>query len=227
MNNLNENFIVKTVNISKYYPETLTKALNNVSINIKQGEFISIKGPSGCGKSSLLNIIGGLTNASDGSVYIDNVDITKIKNLPLYRRNNIGFIFQDYYLYPRLSVIENILLPLAHSFFINPQNKEKAINLLSFLNMEGKEKNSVNGLSSGERQRVCIARALLNDPKLILADEPTGSLDSKNAHNILEFLQKINKEKGTTILMVTHDEKTLGYNTRTINIVDGEVVGGE
>ncbi|MFC1752181.1 ABC transporter ATP-binding protein [Thermoproteota archaeon] len=215
--------IVKISGLSKYFPHTQTMAVYKVELSIASREFVSIKGPSGSGKSTLLNLISGLYNPTEGEIYFDESPLSKIRNKALFRRKNIGFIFQNFYLYPGFTVMENVLLPLTHQIFIGKKWVEKARELLAYLDMIDKARRNVNVLSAGERQRVCIARALLHNPKLILADEPTGNLDSQNTEKTLEILKRINKEQGATILMASHDEQAIAHSHRTIELIDGRV----
>ena len=215
--------IFRTVHLRKFYPQTQSSAVEDVSLKITTGEFVGIKGPSGSGKSTLLYLLAGLIEPTSGEIYFSDKALKDIPNKALYRRENLGFMFQDFYLYPHFTVLENMLFPLLHRMVIQKEIIQKAEKHLDYLNISGKKDMPVEVLSAGERQRVCIARALLHDPKCILADEPTGNLDSKNAKNILDLLQKINRETGTTILLVTHDEQVSNYAHRLINIVDGKL----
>ena len=215
--------IFRTVHLRKYYPQTQSSALHDVSLTIMKGEFVGIKGPSGSGKSTLLYILGGLIPPTSGEVYFYDQPLHGIKNKAIYRRENLGFIFQDFYLYPHFTVLENMLFPFLHHLIIPRNIIKKAEMHLEYLGLDAKKKMPVEVLSAGERQRVCIARALLHDPQCILADEPTGNLDSKNAKNILDLLQKINREYGTTILMVTHDDQVSHYAHRLVHMVDGKL----
>ncbi len=215
--------IFRTVHLRKFYPQTQTSALHDVSVTIMKGEFVGIKGPSGSGKSTLLYHLAGLITPTSGEIYFYDQPLNSIKNKAMYRRDNLGFVFQDFYLYPHFTVLENILLPFLRQLIIPANLVKKAEMHLDYLLMAGKKNMPVEVLSAGERQRVCIARALLHDPQCILADEPTGNLDSKNARNILDLLQKINKERGTTILMVTHDEQVSQYAHRLVRMVDGKL----
>ena len=209
--------------VSKSFPEVKTQALKNVTMSIACGEFVVIRGASGSGKTTILNMLAGLIQPTSGETFFRNEPLSKIKDKSLFRRENIGFIFQDFYLYPGFTVLENVVLPISNKLFVNKKWIRKAQELLDYLAIGSKSKQSVNTLSAGERQRVCIARALLNDPKLILADEPTGCLDSKNTENILLLLRDIHKNKSTTIIMVTHDDYAAGYSQRQLKLVDGEI----
>lgn len=213
--------IFQTINLRKFYPQTKVCAVGDISLTIKKGEFVGIKGPSGSGKSTLLYLLAGLLTPTSGEIYFQGTNFEDIRNKSIYRRNNIGFVFQDFYLYPRFTVLENILLPCLHRFVVPVDMINKAKARLEHLSMLDKKDAPAETLSAGQRQRVCLARALLYEPQCILADEPTGNLDSENAKNILGMLQKINKEQKTTILLVTHDEKVSSYVNRVIHIIDG------
>jgi ABC-type lipoprotein export system ATPase subunit len=217
--------IFRTVHVRKFYPTTQVAALQDVSLSVMKGEFVGIKGPSGSGKSTLLYLLAGLIPPTSGEVYFYDKPFKSIRNKALYRRENLGFIFQDFYLYPHFTVLENILFPFLHQLIVPSATIKKAKRYLEYLHMDGKTNMPVEVLSAGERQRVCIARALLHEPQCILADEPTGNLDSKNAKNILELLEKINREYGTTILMVTHDEQVSHYAHRLVYMTDGALEG--
>ncbi|MFA5088598.1 MAG: ABC transporter ATP-binding protein [Candidatus Omnitrophota bacterium] len=215
--------LIRTEAVSKIFPQTSAHALEDVSLSIAAGEFVVVRGPSGSGKSTLLNILAGLIPATSGTVYFQGVPFSRLRNKARFRRENIGFVFQDFYLYPGFTVAENIVLPLANRLFAPRRALRKAQDLLAYLGMEKKIRQNVNTLSSGERQRVCIARAMLSDPPLILADEPTGCLDTANTDRILTLLQDINKNKGAAILMVTHDDHVAARAQRQIVIVDGKI----
>lgn len=200
-------------------------ALKNVSVNIKDAEFVAILGPSGSGKSTLMHLIGGLDRPTEGSVVIDGVEIGKLndKKIADFRNQNIGFVFQFFYLIPRASVFDNIRLPLIYSSHKVAGQKSRIKQVLASVGLEEKINNKANDLSGGEQQRVALCRALVSDPKIILADEPTGNLDSKNGDEILKLLIKLNKE-GKTIIMVTHDHDLAKKADRIVRIKDGEVV---
>lgn len=222
----NQKSVFRTVNLRKFYPQTQTFALRDVSFSVAKGDFVGIKGPSGSGKSTLLYILAGLLEPSSGEIYFQDKPFETIKNKSLYRRKNIGFVFQDFYLYPRFSVLENMLFPCMHQFFISGATIKKAERQLEYLHMRDKKNMRVEVLSAGERQRVCIARALLYEPQCILADEPTGNLDSENARNTLSLFRKINEEHKTTILLVTHDDMISDYAHRIVRIIDGNLHNG-
>ncbi|MFH1198829.1 MAG: ABC transporter ATP-binding protein [Candidatus Omnitrophota bacterium] len=220
-NAISGDILFQTKNLRKFYPQTKVCAIRDISLTIEKGDFVGIKGPSGSGKSTLLYLLAGLLTPTSGEIYFQGMRFENIKNKSIYRRNNIGFVFQDFYLYPRFTVLENILLPCLHRFVVPGVMIKKAKMRLEHLHMLDKKDAPAEALSAGERQRVCLARALLYEPQCILADEPTGNLDSENARNILGMLQKINKEQKTTILLVTHDEKVSSYVNRIVHIIDG------
>ena len=221
MTNEAKEYIFRTVELRKFYPQTQFLALRDVGLTVARGEFLGIKGPSGSGKSTLLYLLGGLIKPTAGEIYFQERPFTDIRNKPLFRRNNIGFVFQDFYLYPGFSVLENVLFPCLNKFIVPAAIVRKAKDQLEHLNMGSKIDVGVESLSAGERQRVCIARALLYEPKCILADEPTGNLDSKNAKNVLELLGQVNERQKITIILVTHDDMVVHYAHRIVHIVDG------
>ena len=203
--------LVKTSDLKKYYRtgEICVKALDQVNLSVEEGEFIAVVGPSGCGKTTLLNMLGGLDNPTEGTVLIHGKDITKMKSeeLTVYRRKHIGFVFQNYSLIKHLRVWENIELPLlyAKKSFTAKQRHEIITGLLKSVGLESKENDYPINLSGGEQQRVAIARALAVSPEAILCDEPTGALDKKTGTQIMELLHSVVKENGIMLLLVTHD----------------------
>jgi putative ABC transport system ATP-binding protein len=216
--------MIKIKNLSKIYEgEVCCQALKDVCLEIKKGEFVSIIGPSGSGKSTLLNCIAGLDIPQKGKVIIDGLSIYDLTEdqRALYRREYIGLIFQQYHLIPILTAEENVLIPLIFEKDKHKLNRVKE--LLKRVGLEGKEKNIPSKLSGGECQRVAIARALVNNPVIILADEPTGNLDSKTGKQIMELLASLNRD-GHTIVMVTHDPRCAEYSNRIIKLEDGKVV---
>jgi len=215
--------IFSTRNLRKFYQSTQTFALRDVSLDVPEGEFLGIRGPSGSGKSTLLYLLAGLLTPTSGEIYFKGWPLERLRNKAVYRRINIGFVFQDFYLYPRFTVLENMLFSCLRRFIVPAAMIKKAEAQLEYLHILKKKNVPVEVLSAGERQRACIARALLYEPQCILADEPTGNLDSENARNIMEVLQKINKERGTAILLVTHDEMVSGYAHRIVRIIDGSL----
>lgn len=216
--------MIKVENLYKYYPMGKEKypALKNINLSINKGEFVAIIGPSGSGKSTLLNIIGGLDRPSEGKVYVDGQDIFKLNDARIseYRNKKIGFVFQFFYLEPTYTVLENVMLPLI---FSKSNSRElKAKEAIEKVGLTHKIGNKGNELSGGERQRVAIARAIVNNPSLLLCDEPTGNLDSKTGISIMNLLKALNKE-GKTIVLVTHNLEYLSFVDRVIKIKDGEL----
>ncbi|MFH0952506.1 MAG: ABC transporter ATP-binding protein [Patescibacteria group bacterium] len=204
----------------------LIKALDGVNLTVKEGEFVAIMGPSGAGKTTFLNLIGGLDKPSRGQVLVDNEDIAKEKDKKLskYRNKKIGFVFQSFNLQPFLTAAENVMLPLYFAKVSGGERKKKAAELLKTVGLSERAKHRPAELSAGQRQRVALARALINDPEIILADEPTGNLDSKTGREIMTLLRQLNKQRNVTVVMVTHDPEMARYASRIIRIKDGKVV---
>ncbi len=218
-----DNILIQTKDLSKYYADGKVAALDKVSFNIKRGEFFAIKGPSGSGKSTLLHLIGGLDKPTSGEMYFEGKDLNSFLRKSGSRLQNVGFVFQVFYLWPTLNVLQNVLLPLVELKMSAKEKTQRADRLLEIVGLSGKRQAVISNLSVGERQRVAIARSLVAQPKLVLADEPTGSLDSKNAENILQLFKKINRESGTTIAIVTHERMLDSYFDRSINLFDGRI----
>ena len=222
---MEKDIILKCENLSKEYGNEMNKiqALDNISFTVKKGQFISIVGASGSGKSTLLHLLGGIDRPSSGKIIIDNINICELSSdeLAVFRRKNIGIIYQFYNLLPIMNVKENIVLPCQ----LDKQkvNKEELAELLKTLNLEDRIEHLPNQLSGGQQQRVAIGRALINHPALILADEPTGNLDSKTSKDIIELLRLSNKKYHQTILLVTHDENLASQADRVITIQDGKI----
>lgn len=219
----NEN-IVEIENLEKSYEKGRIKALNGISLDIKKGEFVSIIGPSGSGKSTLLNMLGALDVADSGTIKVAGYDLTKNKKLSEFRSKKIGFIFQLHNLIPNISVIENIEIPMFEGKLSGKERRKRALELLNLVGLKDKAKMKPTKLSGGERQRIAIARALANNPSIILADEPTGSLDSKTSQKILDQLNKLHEEKNVTLIMVTHDMNVAKLADRTIEVLDGKIL---
>ncbi len=217
--------ILEIKNLSKVYGkgETEVKALDNVSFDVEQGEFVAIVGPSGSGKSTLLHILGGVDSPTSGSVNIAGTDISKLNEtkLAIFRRRQIGLIYQFYNLIPILNVEENMTLPLL----LDGKKPDKKLlkDLLEKLGLTDRLKHLPNQLSGGQQQRVSIGRALMNNPALLLADEPTGNLDSENSKEIVSLLRKFNKENNQTVIIITHDERIALSADRVITIEDGHI----
>lgn len=222
--------MIKTERLTKVFQteDIETLALNEVNFEVKKGEFAAIMGPSGCGKSTLLNIIGLLDNPSSGSYYFDGVDVANFKESQRtsLRKGNIGFVFQSFNLIDELNVYENVELPLLY-LKVGSREREKMVNtVLERMNIAHRAKHFPQQLSGGQQQRVAIARAVVANPKLLLADEPTGNLDSKNGLEVMNLLTELNRE-GTTIVMVTHSLRDAGFAHRTINLFDGQIISEE
>ncbi len=218
--------MIKLENVSKQYKQGTREvnALQNISLRICKGEFLSIMGPSGSGKSTLLNLIGGLDQPTSGNIFIDDTPLHGITDdeLTLIRRKRVGFIFQFFNLLPILTAIENVGLPLLLDGQSFPQIREKAVSLLQQVGLGERTGHRPEQLSGGEMQRVAICRALITNPAVLLADEPTGNLDSHTSEEILLLLKKLN-ENGQTIVMVTHDPKSAAYASRLITMKDGSL----
>ena len=212
--------------VCKYYQmgDTLVKAADHVSFKINKGEFVAIVGQSGSGKSTCMNIIGCLDVPTEGTYLLDGKDVGKMsrRELAHIRNEKLGFIFQQYNLLPKLNLLENVELPLLYAGYDKKERRERAMNSLKRVGLEEKWKNLPNQLSGGQQQRVSIARALAGDPSLILADEPTGALDSRTGREVLDFLKKLNEE-GNTIVMITHDSSIALEAKRVVRIHDGKI----
>jgi len=219
--------MIKVNNLEKIYrtEEVETVALNNISFEIKEGEFVAIMGPSGCGKSTLLNIIGLLDDLDGGSFMFNNTEVAKFneRKRAEMRKHNIGFVFQSFNLIDELTVFENVELPLIYTGVSTAERKKIVDEVLDKIQIAHRRNHYPQQLSGGQQQRVAVARAVVNKPKLILADEPTGNLDSRNGNDVMQLLTDLN-EKGTTIIMVTHSEHDARYTHRIINMLDGQIV---
>ena len=220
-------YAIKTENVTKKYivgPNVIT-AVNGISLKVKKGEFVSIMGPSGSGKSTLLNLIGALDKPTSGRVLIDGVDISKLddKELASLRNRKIGFVFQSYNLIARSTVKRNMELPALVSGLPKKERLKRIRELLDVVGLSGKMDRKPKTLSGGEQQRVAIARALMNNPEIVLADEPTGNVDSKTGRTIMNFFRKLNRERGTTMLIITHDPEIAHMTDRIIYIRDGRI----
>ena len=219
--------MITVTNLSKIFrtEEIETTALNEVSFEIKDGEFVAIMGPSGCGKSTLLNILGLLDNPTDGSYLLLGQEVAKLKekDRTKFRKGNIGFVFQSFNLIDELNVYENVELPLKYLNMSSSERKARVTEMLKRMNISHRAQHFPQQLSGGQQQRVAIARAVVSNPKLILADEPTGNLDSKNGKEVMDLLTELNHE-GTTIVMVTHSQKDASCAQRIVNLFDGRIV---
>lgn len=221
--------MIKTEKLTKTFrtEEVETLALRDVDINVKQGEFVAVMGPSGCGKSTLLNILGLLDNPSGGNYHFNGTEVGHLRESQRtqLRKGNIGFVFQSFNLIDELNVYENVELPLIYLKIPASKRREMVKAVLKRMHIGHREKHFPQQLSGGQQQRVAIARAVVANPKLILADEPTGNLDSKNGNEVMDLLCELNRD-GTTIVMVTHSQHDAGFAHRIINLFDGMVVDG-
>lgn len=222
--------VVKVENLHKTYilGEVKVPALRGLSFEISKNEFVSITGHSGCGKSTLLHLIGCLDHPNSGAVYLDGTNVSKLNDNQLaeIRNKKIGFVFQTFNLLPRMTAMENVELPLIYGTASAKQMRERAMAMLTKVGLGHRAEHRPPELSGGERQRVAIARALVIDPSIILADEPTGNLDSKSSEEIMVIFQKLNSE-GATIIMVTHEADIAGCTKRNINLKDGQVLSDQ
>ncbi len=219
--------MIKTEKLSMLFTteEVQTKALNEVTLHVEQGEFVAIMGPSGCSKSTLLNILGTLDSPTSGSYFFEGKQVDKMNEnqLTALRKNNLGFIFQSFNLIDELTVYENVELPLVYMGIKTAQRKEKVNKVLEKVNLLHRANHYPQQLSGGQQQRVAIARAVVTDCKLLLADEPTGNLDSVNGVEVMELLSELNRQ-GTTIIIVTHSQRDATYAHRIIRLLDGQIV---
>lgn len=219
--------MIRIENLTKIFrtEEIETVALNGVSLEVKDEEFVAIMGPSGCGKSTLLNILGLLDNPNEGAYWLGEEEVSKLKekDRTQYRKGRIGFVFQSFNLIEELTVEENIELQLKYLGVSKAERKQRTLDILRKVNLSHRAKHYPQQLSGGQQQRVAIARAVVGNPQLILADEPTGNLDSKNGKEVMELLSQLNSE-GSTIVMVTHSQHDATYAKRIINMFDGQIV---
>ncbi len=219
--------LIKTKDLSKVYisGETETKALRGVSLLIKNGEFSAITGPSGSGKTTLFNLIGALDSPTSGTIFFDGKDLSNLnkRERTLFRREKIGFVFQTFNLIPVLTAFENVAFPLNLLGISEKEIKKKVYNLLEKVGLKGMEERKPAALSGGQQQRVAVARALIKDPVLVLADEPTANLDSGTGGEIMKLMKKLNKEEEITFLFATHDPMVMEYSRRRIKLRDGKI----
>ncbi|MBM4242110.1 MAG: ABC transporter ATP-binding protein [Euryarchaeota archaeon] len=217
--------IIEIKGLKKSYDNGKIMALNGIDLEIKKGEFISIIGPSGSGKSTLLNMIGALDKADEGFINVAGIDLMQNKDLSKFRSKEIGFVFQLHNLIPNLTVIENVQIPMFETKSSGKEMQNRAMELLEAVELVDKINQTPTKLSGGERQRVAIARALVNHPSIILADEPTGALDSKTGDMILNLIKDIHKKENVTLVMVTHEPYVAKMADRIINVLDGKIGG--
>jgi putative ABC transport system ATP-binding protein len=220
--------IVSIRNLSKQYAqgEIQVTALDKISLDIAAGEFLTLMGPSGSGKSTLLHILAGIDRPTSGECRVQGIDVTKLNESQLadWRNQNVGFVFQTFNLLPVLTAYENVELPLLLTRLSRGQRRKQVETALELVGLADRMRHLPKQLSGGQEQRVAIARALVTDPKLIVADEPTGNLDSHSAHEVLSVLQSLSKEAGKTVIMVTHDPKAAAFGSRTIHLEKGELL---
>ncbi|MDD4923610.1 MAG: ABC transporter ATP-binding protein [Dehalococcoidales bacterium] len=223
--------MIKLENITKEYRmgEDIVHAVSGISLEIEEGEFVALVGPSGSGKSTMMHIIGGLDTPTSGRVVVDGQDLSRAndKELSRYRNEKIGFVFQAFNLHPTYTATENVALPLIFSGISQSKRMKMAAEALETVGLAERASHRPNQLSGGEKQRVSIARALVTQPKILLADEPTGNLDSKNGKHVMELLSQLNKEKGITLIIVTHDMEIAAVAGRIIKMRDGQIVEDE
>ncbi len=219
--------MIRTENLTKIFrtDEVETTALNNVTFEVKEGEFVAVMGPSGCGKSTLLNILGLLDNPTDGRYFFQGTDVSSFseRHRAKMRKNNIGFVFQNFNLIDELNVYENVELPLIYLGMGSSQRKERVNEVLEQMQIIHRKKHFPLQLSGGQQQRVAVARAVVSKPNLILADEPTGNLDSAHGEEVMNLLENLN-QNGTTLIIVTHSQRDAEYSQRIVRLFDGEIV---
>jgi putative ABC transport system ATP-binding protein len=219
--------MINIVNLEQYYrtEEVETVALNNLNLEIKHGEFVAIMGPSGCGKSTLLNIIGFLDEADNGSYRFNGIEASRLSENKMadLRKMNIGFVFQSFNLIDELTVYENVELPLVYTGIKSAERRKRVEHVLDKMQIMHRRHHFPQQLSGGQQQRVAVARAVVNNPKLILADEPTGNLDSNNGNEVMQLLSDLN-DLGTTVVMVTHSEHDARYSHRILRMLDGQII---
>lgn len=218
--------IIRTENLTKIYGsgEMAVHALDGLTVEVQSGEFVAVMGPSGCGKSTLLNMLGALDQPTTGQVWVAGEDLSMLKNVDRFRAQTVGFVFQLHNLLPTLTAQENVEVPMQGQKYSRPQRKERAFHLLELVGLGGRSGHLPNQLSGGQRQRVAIARALANDPALILADEPSGALDSQSSEEILALLNSLNRNQKTSIIVVTHDRRVAQATRRILRMQDGYIV---
>ena len=222
---------IRAVNLTRSFEvgETTVEALRCINLEVTGGQFVALVGPSGSGKSTLLNLVGGLDRPTDGQLWIDGVELSasKEKALTDHRRRRVGFVFQSFNLLPRLTAVENVALPLMFVGVDERERVERAEQLLAQVGLSERMDHRPTQLSGGEQQRVAIARALVNRPAIILADEPTGNIDTTTGAEIMDLLRRLNREQGVTLLLVTHDPEAAGFADRVIQLRDGQIAGQE
>ena len=221
-----DGLIVRVDNLTKIYGsgETAVRALDRLSVEVRAGEFVAVMGPSGCGKSTLLNMLGALDQPTEGTVWVAGEDLSKLKNVDRFRARTVGFVFQLHNLLPTMTAQENVEVPLQGHVNSRKERKERAAHLLDLVGLGDRSDHLPGQLSGGQRQRVAIARSLANSPALVLADEPSGALDSQSSDEILALLAELNESQGTSIVVVTHDRRVAQATQRILRMQDGRVV---
>ncbi len=222
---------IRAVDLTRTFEvgETTVEALRSINLEVGKGQFVALVGPSGSGKSTLLNLVGGLDRPTDGQLWVDGEELSasKEKALTEHRRRRVGFVFQSFNLLPRLTAVENVALPLIFVGVAERERIERAAELLAQVGLSDRLDHRPTQLSGGEQQRVAIARALVNRPAIILADEPTGNIDTATGAEIMALLRRLNREQGVTLLLVTHDHEAASFADSIIQLRDGQIIGGE
>jgi putative ABC transport system ATP-binding protein len=218
--------LIRTVNLTKTYGsgETAVRALDRLNLTVAKGELVAVMGPSGCGKSTLLNMLGALDQPTEGEVWVAGENLARLRDVDAFRARTVGFVFQLHNLLPTLTALENVEVPLQGQLARQKSRRERALRLLELVGLGDRPAALPGQLSGGQRQRVAVARALANNPALLLADEPTGSLDSQSGDEILTLLRQLNCDQGTTILIVTHDRRVAQATQRIVRMQDGHIV---
>jgi len=223
--------VVMIRNLSKIYQqgEINVTALNNISLDIRMGEFLALMGPSGSGKSTLLHIIAGIDRPTNGQCVVQGIDVTRLNESELadWRNQNVGFVFQTFNLIPVLTAFENVELPLLLTRLASRERRKRVLTALELVGLADRARHLPKQLSGGQEQRAAIARALVTDPSLVVADEPTGNLDSQSAQEVLTILQALSRSAGKTVIMVTHDPKAAAFGSRSIHLEKGELANGD
>ena len=221
------NWVIRALDLTRTFEvgETTIEALRGICLEVEGGEFVALVGPSGSGKSTLLNLVGGLDRATSGELWVNGVELSasKEKALTEHRRRRVGFVFQSFNLLPRLTALENVAIPLMFIGVPEQERLELATKLLTQVGLQGRMDHRPTQLSGGEQQRVAIARALVNQPAIILADEPTGNIDSATGTEIMDLLRRLNREQGVTLLLVTHDLEAAAFADRIVHLRDGQI----
>ncbi len=222
---MNNNIVVETRNLTRVFGDGgEVRALDGVNLTVRQGEFLSVMGPSGSGKSTLLHLIGALDRPTEGQILIRGQDLNTVKDLDRFRNKEVGFVFQLHNLIPTLNAVENVEIPLYEQPLSEKKRRQKAAELLELVGLGDRMDHLPSQLSGGQRQKVAIARALVNDPTIVLADEPTGNLDSQSGQDVMNVLRELNEKRGTTIIVVTHDPAVARSTKRIITLHDGRIV---